>query len=77
MPISSEIGIHTFFCGPESFTPDLSPVVGEAPEQTRFDAPPSQATWQFPEGEATAPKIEAETPAPVIPGSPEYYRSIA
>jgi len=32
VPISSEIGIHTFFCGPESFTPDLAPVVGEAPE---------------------------------------------
>lgn len=32
VPISSEIGIHTFFCGPESFTPDLAPVVGESPE---------------------------------------------
>ena len=21
-----------FFCGPESFTPDLRPIVGEAPE---------------------------------------------
>ena len=32
VPISNEIGIHTFFCGPESFTPDLAPVVGESPE---------------------------------------------
>jgi 4-methylaminobutanoate oxidase (formaldehyde-forming) len=32
VPISSEIGIRTFFCGPESFTPDLAPIVGEAPE---------------------------------------------
>ncbi|MBM6405470.1 GcvT family protein [Phycicoccus sp. CSK15P-2] len=24
-------GIRTFFCGPESFTPDLAPAVGEAP----------------------------------------------
>jgi len=32
VPISMEVGIRTFFCGPESFTPDLSPVVGESPE---------------------------------------------
>ncbi len=32
MPISLETGVRKFFCGPESFTPDLLPVVGEAPE---------------------------------------------
>ena len=32
MPISLEVGVRKFFCGPESFTPDLLPVVGEAPE---------------------------------------------
>ncbi|MCA9637764.1 MAG: FAD-dependent oxidoreductase, partial [Myxococcales bacterium] len=32
VPGSSEIGVKKFFCGPESFTPDLSPCVGEAPE---------------------------------------------
>ena len=32
IPISGEVGIRKFFCGPESFTPDLQPVVGEAPE---------------------------------------------
>ncbi len=32
VPISADAGIRKFFCGPESFTPDLSPVVGEAPE---------------------------------------------
>ncbi len=32
VPVSFEVGIRTFFCGPESFTPDLAPVVGEAPE---------------------------------------------
>jgi 4-methylaminobutanoate oxidase (formaldehyde-forming) len=32
VPISLETGIKKFFCGPESFTPDLQPVVGEAPE---------------------------------------------
>lgn len=32
VPASLEVGIRTFFCGPESFTPDLSPVVGESPE---------------------------------------------
>ena len=31
VPITLESGIRTFFCGPESFTPDLSPIVGEAP----------------------------------------------
>ena len=30
IPISSEAGIRKLFCGPESFTPDLQPVVGEA-----------------------------------------------
>ena len=32
VPVSMEVGIRTFFCGPESFTPDLAPVIGEAPE---------------------------------------------
>ncbi len=36
VPISSEIGIRTFFCGPESFTPDLAPVVGESPELRNY-----------------------------------------
>ena len=31
VPITLESGIRTFFCGPESFTPDLAPIVGEAP----------------------------------------------
>jgi 4-methylaminobutanoate oxidase (formaldehyde-forming) len=32
VPISMETGVKKFFCGPESFTPDLAPCVGEAPE---------------------------------------------
>jgi 4-methylaminobutanoate oxidase (formaldehyde-forming) len=32
IPKSLEVGVRTFFCGPESFTPDLAPCVGEAPE---------------------------------------------
>ena len=32
VPASLKVGIRKFFCGPESFTPDLRPVVGEAPE---------------------------------------------
>ena len=32
VPVSLEAGVRKFFCGPESFTPDLQPVVGEAPE---------------------------------------------
>ena len=31
VPATLEVGIRTFFCGPESFTPDLLPAVGEAP----------------------------------------------
>ena len=36
VPVSSETGIRKFFCGPESFTPDLQPVVGEAPELRNY-----------------------------------------
>jgi 4-methylaminobutanoate oxidase (formaldehyde-forming) len=32
VPATLNAGIKTFFCGPESFTPDLAPIVGEAPE---------------------------------------------
>ncbi|MEI8298532.1 MAG: FAD-dependent oxidoreductase [Pseudomonadota bacterium] len=32
VPITTRVGIKKFFCGPESFTPDLRPIVGEAPE---------------------------------------------
>lgn len=31
VPVVETVGIRTFFCGPESFTPDLAPAVGEAP----------------------------------------------
>jgi glycine cleavage system aminomethyltransferase T/glycine/D-amino acid oxidase-like deaminating enzyme len=36
VPVSTDVGVKTFFCGPESFTPDLSPVVGEAPEVRNY-----------------------------------------
>jgi 4-methylaminobutanoate oxidase (formaldehyde-forming) len=36
VPISLETGIRKFFCGPESFTADLSPVVGESPELRNY-----------------------------------------
>jgi glycine cleavage system aminomethyltransferase T/glycine/D-amino acid oxidase-like deaminating enzyme len=36
VPATLEAGIHTFFCGPESFTPDLLPVIGEAPEVRNY-----------------------------------------
>ncbi len=32
VPITAEVGMKKLFCGPESFTPDLRPMVGEAPE---------------------------------------------
>jgi 4-methylaminobutanoate oxidase (formaldehyde-forming) len=36
VPITLETGVRTFFCGPESFTPDLAPIVGEAPELRNY-----------------------------------------
>lgn len=36
VPASLEVGVRKFFCGPESFTPDLKPCVGEAPEVKNY-----------------------------------------
>ena len=36
VPVTLESGIRKFFCGPESFTPDLRPIVGEAPELKNY-----------------------------------------
>jgi 4-methylaminobutanoate oxidase (formaldehyde-forming) len=36
VPVTLEVGVRTFFCGPESFTPDLMPAVGEAPDVTNY-----------------------------------------
>ena len=36
VPITMEVGIKKFFCGPESFTPDLKPIIGEAPEMRNY-----------------------------------------
>ena len=36
VPILKNVGIHKFFCGPESFTPDGGPLMGEAPELKNF-----------------------------------------
>jgi 4-methylaminobutanoate oxidase (formaldehyde-forming) len=36
VPVSLDAGVRTFFCGPESFTPDLAPIVGEAPELRNY-----------------------------------------
>ncbi|MFC2063529.1 FAD-dependent oxidoreductase [Chloroflexota bacterium] len=36
IPILKDVGIHKFFCGPESFTPDISPMMGLAPELDNF-----------------------------------------
>jgi 4-methylaminobutanoate oxidase (formaldehyde-forming) len=36
VPITLEVGLKKFFCGPESFTPDLRPIVGEAPELRNY-----------------------------------------
>ena len=36
VPITMEVGIKTFFCGPESFTPDLQALVGETPELKNY-----------------------------------------
>ena len=36
VPVTLTAGIRTFFCGPESFTPDLLPAVGPAPGVTGY-----------------------------------------
>jgi glycine cleavage system aminomethyltransferase T/glycine/D-amino acid oxidase-like deaminating enzyme len=36
VPVTMEVGVRTFFCGPESFTPDLMPAVGEAPHLRNY-----------------------------------------
>jgi glycine cleavage system aminomethyltransferase T len=36
VPVSLDAGVRKFFCGPESFTPDLAPIVGEAPELANY-----------------------------------------
>ena len=36
IPSARDAQVRQFFCGPESFTPDLSPIVGEAPELKNF-----------------------------------------
>lgn len=36
VPSTLNAGIKKFFCGPESFTPDLAPIVGEAPELKNY-----------------------------------------
>jgi heterotetrameric sarcosine oxidase gamma subunit len=36
VPVVEQTGIKKLFCGPESFTPDLLPIVGEAPELRNY-----------------------------------------
>jgi glycine cleavage system aminomethyltransferase T len=36
IPASKNTGIEQLFCGPESFTPDMAPLVGPAPELQNF-----------------------------------------
>jgi len=36
IPVLKNAGIHKFFCGPESFTPDGGPLLGEASELKNF-----------------------------------------
>jgi len=36
IPSAQDATVRQFFCGPESFTPDLSPLIGEAPELRNF-----------------------------------------
>jgi 4-methylaminobutanoate oxidase (formaldehyde-forming) len=36
IPVLENAGIHKFFCGPESFTPDLGPMMGLAPALDNF-----------------------------------------
>ena len=36
IPVARGIGIKMLFCGPESFTPDMGPMMGEAPELENY-----------------------------------------
>lgn len=36
VPATLQVGAKNFFCGPESFTPDGSPIIGEAPELKQY-----------------------------------------
>ena len=36
VPASLEVGARKLFCGPESFTPDLAPIIGEVPELRHY-----------------------------------------
>jgi heterotetrameric sarcosine oxidase gamma subunit len=36
IPVLTEVGIRKFFCGPESFTPDVHPMLGPAPELDNY-----------------------------------------
>jgi 4-methylaminobutanoate oxidase (formaldehyde-forming) len=36
VPQTLQAGAKKFFCGPESFAPDLAPIVGEAPEISNY-----------------------------------------
>lgn len=36
VPVTLETGVRKLFCGPESFTPDLAPCLGESPELRNF-----------------------------------------
>ena len=36
VPAAQAAGIKKFFCGPESFTPDLQPIIGPAPELKNY-----------------------------------------
>jgi 4-methylaminobutanoate oxidase (formaldehyde-forming) len=36
VPLTLQVGAKKFFCGPESFTPDNGPIVGEAPDLKNY-----------------------------------------
>ena len=36
VPATQNVGMRKFFCGPESFTPDLSPLLGPVPELKNY-----------------------------------------
>jgi len=50
VPILENAGIHKFFCGPESFTPDGGPLMGEAPELENFYVAAGLNSWGILQG---------------------------
>ena len=84
MPLLAEAGIHTFFNGPESFTPDDRYYLGEAPELRGYwlaagynsigSSRPAAPAWRWPSGSPTA-KPRSTSGRSISGGSSRFRRT--